>query len=329
MKEKKELVNSQGTQDLVIFKSKDKQVSEELPEYKFERIDQENKIKLLSEFKPYGGHYVLSIQLSNESRAPITEVRIKINYSNFLTLTRSYPPTIYIPEPIDEGETSKIILEFDEITEQSNKLINLHFTPTMLDEKGEIRTVTTFVNNKDYVRVLNLDPVNLKLDKITIIPKIIPSYYVGDFSKIHGMKRAIKSLGIRIQGAFDPNLYLDILEDVFIRNSLQLIAKDPNKRILWYFGSELESRDDVLVIGQISSNKVEIIATSNNHHVLISILTSFSNEFKEHLIRRDIVKRLDDIYDLDCIYCGAVLPYFPKQGEEIQCLKCNYEQIIW
>lgn len=329
MKVKKDGTNPEKTKNLVIFKSKEDQKSKKLPKYSFETIDQENKIKLLHEFKPYGGHYVLSIQLLNESLAPISEVKIKINYSNFLTLTRSYPPTIYIPEPIIEGEMFKIILEFDELNERSKKQINLHFTPLSLGVEGEIKTIVTYVNNKDFVRVLNSDPVNIMLDKITINPKIIPSSYVREFSQIPRMKRASKSLGFGIQGNFDPDLYFNLLEQVFLRNSLQLITKDSEKRILWYFGSDLESRDDVLIIGQVVSNKVEIIGTSKNHHVLISFLTSFSNEFKEHLIIREIVNNLDDIHDLECKYCGAILPYFPKKGEEIQCSKCKYEQLLW
>jgi hypothetical protein len=329
MKEKKEGVIPDPTQDLVIFKSKEDRGTKELPKYSFEAIDQENKIKLLNEFEPYGGHYVLSIQLFNESIAPINEVKIKITYSNFLTLTRSYPPTIYIPEPIDEGEISRLTLEFEELNERSKKQINLHFTPLSLGNEGEIRTIVTYVNNKDFVRVLNSDSINIKLDKITINPKIIPSSYVGEFSQIPRMKRAIKSLGIEILGNYDPDLYFNLLEQVFLRNSLQLITKDPEKRILWYFGSDLESRDDVLIIGQITSNKVEIIGTSKNHHVLISFLTAFSNEFKEHLLIKEVVNNLDAIHDLECKYCGAILPYFPKKGEEIQCSKCNYEQSIW
>jgi hypothetical protein len=44
---------------------------------------------------------------------------------------------------------------------------------------------------------------------------------------------------------------------------------------------------------------------------------------------REIVNNLDDIHDLECKYCGAILPYFPKKGEEIQCSKCKYEQLLW
>ncbi|MHA2281750.1 MAG: hypothetical protein ACXAC5_12970 [Promethearchaeota archaeon] len=329
MKEKRDKINPDQAQNLVFFKNKEARESKEFPKYSFEAFDQEDKIKLLHEFKPYGGHYLLSIQLINQSMAPITKVKIKIGYSNFLTLTRSYPPTIYIPEPIEERETSKIILEFDELNERSTKQINLHFTPHLLGREGEIRTIFTYVNNKDFIRVLNSDPINIMLDKVTINPKIIPSSYIREFSQIPHMKRAIKSLGIGTLGNYDPNLYFTLLEQVFLRNSLQLIANDPEKRILWYFGSDLESRDDLLIIGQIASNKVEIIGISKNHHVLISFLTSFSFEFKEHLLSKGIANNLDDIHDLECKYCGANLPYFPEKGEEIQCTKCKYEQSVW
>jgi hypothetical protein len=183
MKEKKDGTSPNQTRNLVVFNNK-AQERKEFPKYSFESFDQENKIKLLHEFKPYGGHYVLSTQLLNESMAPITEVRIKISYSNFFRLMRSYPPTIYYPEPKNEGELSRLTLEFEELNERSKKQINLHFTPVSLGKEGEIRMIVTYVNNKDFVRVLDSDPINIMLDKITINPKIIPSSYVREFSQI-------------------------------------------------------------------------------------------------------------------------------------------------
>jgi hypothetical protein len=167
------------------------------------------------------------------------------------------------------------------------------------------------------------------LDKITIIPKIIPSSYIREFSQIPGMKRAITSMGVGTSGTLNPEIYFNLLEQVFLRNNVQLITKDKDRMILWYFGAELESRDDVLLIGQIASNKIELIATSKNHQVLISFLTLFSNKFREEVVARGIVNSLDRIHDVECKYCGTVLPYFPKQNEEIQCNKCNYEQVVW
>ena len=143
------------------------------------------------------------------------------------------------------------------------------------------------------------------------------------------MKRAIKSIGIGGTREPSADLYFNLLEQVFIRNHLQLITRDPAKKILWYYGSELESKEDVLVIGQIISNKIEIFVISKNHHVLISFLTFFSHEFKEHLLINEIVSTPEQIYDLECKYCGAILPYFPKKGKEITCKNCNYEQLIW
>lgn len=321
--------DSKQTQDLVIFGNKNATKVKKADKLTFETIDQEDKIKILNDFYPYGGHYVLSIQLLNESLAPISDVKVKLSFPLFFSITRSYPPTIYIPEPFEEDGLSKINIEFDELNERSSKQINLHFTPVSLGEEGEMRTVLTYINNKDFVRAINSDPLKLSLDVITIIPKIIPSSYIKEFSQIPGMKRAIKSLGVGILGLSEPGLYFNILEQVFLRNHLQLIAKDVNRRVLWYFGADLESRDDVLVIGQIVSEKIEIIATSKNHHLLISLLTSLSNELKEHILRRELVPSSDHIYDLECKYCGAILSRFPNKGEEISCSKCNYEQIVW
>ncbi|MFX1425858.1 MAG: hypothetical protein ACFFBE_05345 [Promethearchaeota archaeon] len=326
---KKQKKDPNPTQDLVIFNNKAVGKTKKAQKFTFETIDQEDKIKIINHFYPYGGHYVLSIQLLNESLAPISEVKVKLSFPLFFTITRSYPPTIYIPESIEEDRLSKINIEFDELNERSSKQINLHFTPVSLGEEGEIRTILTYVNNKDYVRAINSNPIKLSMDIITIIPKIIPSSYIREFSQIPGMKRAIKSLGVGILGLSDPDLYLNILEQVFLRNHLQLIAKDANKRILWYFGADLESRDDVLVIGQIVSEKIEILATSKNHHLLISLLTSLSNEIKEHILIREFVPSPDYIYDLECKYCGAILSRFPNKGEEISCSKCSYEQIVW
>jgi hypothetical protein len=326
---KKEKNPLDPTQKLIIFKNKEAAKFKKADKFTFETIDQEDKIKLLNDFKPHGSHYVLSIQLLNESLAPISEVKLKIRFPKFFTLTRSYPSTIYVPSSFEEEDLKKIIIEFDELNEKSSKQISLHFTPLSLGNEGEIRSIVTYVNNKDFVRVIDSHPVVIMLDKISINPKIIPSSYIREFSQIPGMKRAIKSLGVGIVGEGDPDLYFNILEQVFLKNNLQLITKDPDKRILWYFGAELESRDDVLVIGQVISDKVEIIASSKNHHILISFLTLFANEFKEQGLIRELIASPDQIYDLECKYCGAILPYFPKKGEEIACSKCNYEQIVW
>ncbi|MFW9973476.1 MAG: hypothetical protein ACFFDF_25045, partial [Candidatus Odinarchaeota archaeon] len=99
--------------------------------------------------------------------------------------------------------------------------------------------------------------------------------------------------------------------------------------ILWYFGTESLIKQEVLAIGQVISNKIEIIASSSNQYLLISLLTQISNEFKDHLISKRIVKSKDDVINLECSNCGAILPYFPQKEELIECKNCKYEQAIW
>lgn len=329
MTDKKRDITPEDVQNLVMFKGKVEDRRKEIDKYSFEKFDQEDKIKLFNDFKLLGGHYRYSVQLDNLSQAPISEVKIKILYPKFLILTRSLPPTIYLQQSFENEETKRIIIEFDELNENSSKQINFYFAPLEVENEGEIRTIVVYVNNKDYVRFLDSESIEIEIKKITIQPKIIPSSYVREFSQTSGIKKAIKSMGIGTDRKIDVDLYFSILEHLFILLNFQLIAKDPNKKILWFFGTDLESGEDILAIGQIISNKIEIIATSLNRSILISFLTLFSNDFKEQLLVRDIIKSEDQVLDLGCKYCGVTLPYFPKKGESIKCNKCNYQQIVW
>jgi len=89
------------------------------------------------------------------------------------------------------------------------------------------------------------------------------------------------------------------------------------------------SGNDILVIGQIVAGKIEWLAASSNPHLLISILTNFVNVFKREMILLGHISSVDQVYSLECKYCGNTLPYFPGKGKSIECNKCNYEQIIW
>ncbi len=256
-------------------------------------------------------------------------MKIKIKFPGFFTFSRCYPPTINIPAIKTENNLKLITLEFDELNEKSNKEIHLHFTPISLDNSGELRTIVTYVNNKDTIRVLDSRPTEITIDNITIEPKVVPSSYIRDFSLQPGIKKAIRSMGVGIKRPLDPDLLFEILEQLFYVRNFQLVTKDHNKKILWYFGTESLIKQDFLVIGQIISNKIEIIISSLNHYLVISLLTQISNDFKIHLISNRFVKSKDDIYDLECRNCGAIFPYFPQKKEPVVCKNCNYEQVIW
>ena len=198
-----------------------------------------------------------------------------------------------------------------------------------LDANGELRTVVSFVNNKEIIRVLTSNPAIVYIDKITIEPKIIPSTFIGEFSKTPGIKKVIKSLGIGANKKIKMDMCFDILEQILFLRNFQLIAKDSNKQILWFFGEELESKAEILLIAQIVLRKVEIIGISQNQHLLISLLTMLTSDFEERFLFDGIINERNEVYDLECKYCGAILPNFPEKGKSIECKNCNYEQVLW
>lgn len=314
---------------IVFFKIKEDVRAKEIDKYTFEKVDQEDKIKLTTDYRPFGNHFQYTIFIDNQSQAPITEIKIKIKFPEFFIFSRWYPPTIYVPTIKTQQNISQINVELDELNEKSNKQIHLHFTPDSLDKSGEIRTIITYVNNKDTVRVLDSRPTEITLDNIIIEPKVVPSSYLRQFSQTPGIKKVIKSMGIGIKYQRDPEILFEILELIFFARNFQLVSKDLNKKILWYFGTESIIKEDVLVIGQVLSNKIDIIASSSNHYLLILLLTLISNDLKTHLISKGIIDGKDEIHNLECKNCGAILPYFPQKRESVQCKNCNNEQIIW
>jgi hypothetical protein len=315
--------------DIVYFKTEEDNESKVIENYTFEKIDQEDKIKLANDFQPFGGHFQYIILVDNQSLAPITELKIKVKVPQFLTLSRCYPTTINIANIKTEDNSNHLNLEFNELNEKSNKQIHLHFIPNALDKRGEIRTIVTYVNNKDTIRVLDSRPAEIVVDSIIIEPKVVPSSFIREFSQNSGIKKAIKSMGIAFAQKLDFEVFFDLLEQIFVFNNFQMVAKDPEKKILWFFGTEAMTKDDILAVGQIISNKIEIIASSFNHYLLVSFLTLFSNDFKEALLLNGIIQSKDQVYDLYCKYCGATLPYFPYQGDSIECSMCKNAQIIW
>ena len=326
-------------QNLVLFKSEIRETLQKEAEA-LESVEQEDQIKIIYEIKPYGGHYRYSILLINQSSKSITEVKIKIIFPGFLELHRCSPPTIIVDESkkgIDEVQQVK--LDFNELGESTKKQINLYLIPKNLNHKGEIRTYVNFVNYQDYVRVLNSDPVDIIVPPLTIEKAIIPSSKIEEIYNDKDFKKALKSYGVGIMGNDEEDkndLYFNIIEQILRFHNFQLIAKDINKRILWYYGkcwnkNEIETINqyEVLVIGQIESNKIEFLIMSKNPEHLISLSTIVSSDLKRRILSTGIINSKNSIYDLECKNCGVVLKSFPIKGESIECDNCNYDQVVW
>ncbi len=331
MAKKKRDQEQEDMHELILFREPTAQEIKKFETISLEYIDQEDKINLVCKSEPFGGNYLYSLVISNNSVDPITEIKIRVRYPRFLKLCRSKPPTITI-ETInfeEDEEETQVKIEFEVLNGKGQKQINLYFCPLFLEEKGEIRSSITFLNNVDFVRAIDTDAITIQFDPFSIERKILPSTEVKKFLQKPEIKKAIKSIGIGLEKFFDENYYFNQITKIIQDQNFQLIIKDNDNRIVWFFGTELVSGNDVLVIGQIVSGKIEWLAASQNHSLLISILTSFVNKFKEEMMILNQINSEDQIYHLECKYCGNILSSFPGKGKSIECNKCNYEQVIW
>lgn len=312
---------------LVLFKSH-KREAEEARITSYENIDQENKIKLVHRLYPHAGSYLFSVLIVNQSSAPITEVKIKVKYPDFLYMSRYTPPSLesehYNGKEDSEKQTS---ITFDQLAEKSKKQINFYFRPINLNKEGKITLFSSFVNSKDYVRVLNAEPVDICAKIGAIEPKIVPSHLIKDFYNNGEVKKAIRSFGVVANE--DLDLYFNYIEQILKAHHFQLITKDEEKRTAWLFGRELDTFEDILAVGRILSNKIEFLCASKNPEILISLLTNLSNAFKKRLMGTGIIDSVDEIYDLECYNCGNPLPFFPEQGVPVECTKCGEENLVW
>jgi len=316
-------------QELVIFGETTTKEIEKKETVSLEYVDQEDKVKLVNELKPLGASYRYSLLLMNQSLAPIIEVKIRIRFPDFLILCRTNPPTVILDSAnVEEGE-QQVRIQFSKLEANSKKQINLYLTPKNLEEKGEIRSYVTFINNADFVRALDSDPVILQFDPITIERKILPSSEISKFSKNPKIKKAMKSIGVGNNRKLDLGLYFNQILYVLESLNFQLITKDNDRKIAWFFGTELVSGYDILIVGQIMYGKIEWIASSFNPQLNIALLTRCFNDFKRIMLMKGLIDSKDQIYNLECKHCGNILSRFPKKGEPIECKNCNYDQIVW
>jgi len=122
-------------------------------------------------------------------------------------------------------------MEFELLNGNSQKQINLYLCPLYLEKKGKIRSFITFVNNKDYIRAIDTDSINIELPPFSIERKIIPQSEIKRFLEKPWIKKANKSIGIEFDGEFDENYFFEqILRTIQLVN-FQLILKNQSNKI--------------------------------------------------------------------------------------------------
>jgi len=327
----KKRIIQENIQGLVIFNHKKGSWLNKADRYTVEKNNLKDKVKFVNNFGPQTNRYIYRINLMNESSFPIYEVNIKVIFPKFLNYLGSFPLTLNVQSSIekDKGKINFLEIIIGELKEKSSKEIRLQYTPYLLPSTGEIRTIITYINNEGKSRILTSNPIEIQFDKIILTPKIIPNSQIGEFTQLKRTSRDLISFGIRMTKKMNLNKFFDIIESLFKVQNLQLITKDEEMGIIWFFGTDIQSDTDILTLCKIGSNQFEIIAYSKNPFIHASFLFLLTKILKEHISMKKTLKSKISIFELVCINCGAILLYFPRKGEYITCTKCNYEQIVW
>ncbi len=159
------------------------------------KFDQENKIQLINRLWPHGGLYKYSLILINESNAPITEVKAKIKYPNFLEFSRSFPPSRKIEYFEVDKNFNQLNFEFDELEGGKIHETYFFFSPNFNShKKGDISTNIIFVNYEDYIRILSSENVEIEVDQVAIEKRLIAPSHLKEFSEDPDVEKTIPAL---------------------------------------------------------------------------------------------------------------------------------------
>ncbi|MCP4761722.1 MAG: hypothetical protein GY870_08070 [archaeon] len=282
---------------------------------------QEDFIKLIANISYVGSHVRVGIKAINNSDYPISEVTVKLIFSENLELFRLKPK--YDFTPISSG----ISIKLPKLKEKGNTTVYIYYKPISLGD-GEITGQFQYVNNKDFVRFIRIENLTYDLNPPKMIVKEIPTFEVEKFIQQENIKRDIRSYGLPDKliplGAF--NHLIQIVKSF----NFKLITKIelPDQNIAWFFGETEDKKTDVMIVAQIIANKIEFYASSFNEQVISALLTAFSIDLKKRIVNSRVVENEDEIYDLYCENCAGILPYFPKPGEKVICKWCNTENLV-
>ena len=314
MEKKNKNKNKEETHELILFNESTGTESKHFAPEPMELVDQEDKINMIYKLVPFGGNYLYSLLITNQSIDPITNVKIRIKFPGFFKLCRSTPPTLILESyesEVDEKnheqkavEQQQVVMEFETLNGDSNKQINLYLCPLFLEKKGTIRSFVTFINNADFVRAIDIDPIPIQFDPFSIERKIIPSSEIKQFLEKPWIKKAIKSIGIGNENQFDENYFFEQINKIVEENNFQLIIKDQNNKISWFCGTDLVSGNDILIICQVQERKIEWLAAASNPYLLISLLTKFITVFEREMILLEHIESEEQLHSLECKYCG-------------------------
>jgi hypothetical protein len=283
---------------------------------------QEDLVKLIVNLGYVGSNIKVGIKIINDSDYSISEVNIKILYSN-IKLFYIKPKHEY--SQLDSG----ISLRFPNIKSQEKYSFDIFFKPEEVGI-GEIKGQFQYVNYKDFVRFIRIEKLFYDITPPSVVPKEISLDEIQAFNSRKENKKDIRSYGL--PDKLSPMGAFNHLIQIIRSYNFKLVEKseEPNNLVSWFFGqTDLDEQElEILVVGQIVNSKIEFFASSQNEQIISALLTAFSIDLKKRMINSRVAGDEDEIFDLYCKNCGGVLPYFPAVGKTVQCKYCEFDNLV-
>lgn len=288
---------------------------------KSSETSQEDYVKLEVHLGYLGSHVRLVMKIINKSDFPINEVEVKLEFTKKVDVFRTTPKIEYIKHE------SGIVARIPSLLQKQNFEVKFYLNPEELG-MGRVGGQFKYVNYKDFVRLLMIEEMEYNLTVPKILPKEIPQEQIELFNSASNMKKDIRSYGL--PDKLNPLTAFNHIIQIIRSKNFKLITKiaEENRKIAWFFGITDDNQYEILVVGQVLHNKIEFYASSTNEQILSALLTSFSTDLKRRILISSVVRSEKEIYDLFCIECGGILPYFPKTGEFVECKYCNTKNLV-
>lgn len=288
---------------------------------KTKETSQEDLIRLEVHLSYTGSNIRIALSISNNSDKSITEVTIKLIYSETLEFSH------VTPEFESSILSSGLSINLPNLMSNSKTSLKIYFKSETLG-MGSIKGQLQYVNYQDFVRFIRIEPLYYDLNPPSIIPLNVSKLTLENFSKMDGLKKDIRSYGL--PDNINPKVVFNHIMSIIEHYNFQLISKieEKDQYIAWYFGQTTDKENNIMVVGQIVNKKIEFYASGFKEQLLSALLTGFSVNIKKRLVNSRAVESEDEIYELYCKKCGGVLPYFPKPAEPIKCKWCGQVNLV-
>ncbi|MHA1611112.1 MAG: hypothetical protein ACTSYU_03595 [Promethearchaeota archaeon] len=291
---------------------------------KRKEIDQKNLITVEMNIKIIGIKTAIIIGISNASKSPVTEGKMRLRFDNNLKVRPQF----------DEFEVERIegelIIHINELPAQSSQTLRI-YVYDVVNRKFDIDGFFQFRNNKYTMRFIKMEQISVDFN----LPSIEPSKCdLGEIKVMMKDPDYFKRMqGIGCPAIYDLNEVVRLFDEVLQKYHMVQVLQHNDPTPMWFYSGKIQDPSgemlDILAIPQVKSNFFALYVSCRNQNIVNTLVHNIVLDFQNFLINRKFLSKDFRVIDLNCTGCQTVLDRLPESGEEVKCKKCGYSQLVW